>query len=144
MEIDRNLLERKLLALEEYIREIKELQGHALEEFLKDGKLQDLAERRLETAIQCSIDIANHIISRLSLGQPEEYSESFEILGAKNIIPEDFSLILSDMAKFRNVLVHLYDKIDEARVHKAVEDGVKDIIKYAQSIRQFMKEHKEL
>ncbi|MFC1496824.1 DUF86 domain-containing protein, partial [Candidatus Margulisiibacteriota bacterium] len=118
--LDHNLLDRKLLALENFINEIKELQGHTLEEFLKDGKLQDLAERRLETAIQCCIDIANHIISSLSLGQPEDYAESFEILGNKFIIPEDFAKILSDMARFRNVLVHMYDKIDETRVHKAV------------------------
>lgn len=139
--LDRNLLGRKLETLEKYVAEIKELQGHTLEEFLKDGKLQDLAERRLEVSIQCCIDIANHIISRLSLGQPEEYSESFEILGRKFIIPEDFAAILADMAKFRNVLVHMYDKIDEKRVYRAVEEGVNDIVKFAEEIYKYMAKH---
>lgn len=139
--LDHKLLGRKLEALEQYIAEIKELQGHALDEFLKDDKLQDLAERRLEVAIQCCIDIANHIISRLSLGKPEDYSESFEILGRKFVIPEDFALILADMAKFRNVLVHMYDKIDETRVYKAVEEGVNDIIRFAAEIQKYIEKH---
>lgn len=139
--LDRQLLDRKLQTLEEYVLKIKELQGYSLEEFLKDEKIQDLAERRLEVAIQCCIDIANHIISRLSLGRPEEYSESFEILGGKFVISEDFAAILADMAKFRNVLVHMYDKIDEARVHKAVEKGVNDIVRFAEEIQKYIEKH---
>ncbi len=59
-------------------------------------------------AIQSAIDIATDLIAEGRLRRPESYRETFEILGENGILPEPLTRDLSDLAGFRNVLVHIY------------------------------------
>lgn len=63
-------------------------------------------------SIQASIDIANHIIAERKLTRPSTYRESFEILTNENIISAEIGDRLADLASFRNVLIHIYWKLN--------------------------------
>jgi len=58
--------------------------------------------------IQSAIDIATCVIAEERLKKPSTYRETFEILAENGIIPEPLARDLSDLAGFRNVLVHIY------------------------------------
>jgi len=63
-------------------------------------------------SIQTSIDIANHLIAETSKEKPSTYRESFELLADLDIIDRKLAEELADLAGFRNVLVHMYVKLD--------------------------------
>jgi uncharacterized protein YutE (UPF0331/DUF86 family) len=50
------------------------------------------------------------------LRAPQDYADVFRILGEAGILPQDLTEPMQDMARFRNLLVHLYRTIDQERV----------------------------
>ncbi len=77
------------------------------------------------------------IIAQRGLEKPSTYRETFEILGREKIIPEELADGLSDLAGFRNVLVHIYWGLNLEEVYGVLQNDL-DVLK------DFMKCVKEL
>jgi uncharacterized protein YutE (UPF0331/DUF86 family) len=71
--------------------------------------------RRFQTAIEGCIDAAQHVCASEGWGPPDSNAHAMLILGEHDVIPRDLAEAMSDHARFRNVLVHLYADVDEAR-----------------------------
>ena len=74
-------IERRLDELNERLQRLEPLKDKALPEFYQDAYLRDIAERNLEIAAQCCIDIGNRIISLEGAPKPRDYYESILRLG---------------------------------------------------------------
>ena len=85
-------------------------------------------------ATEACVDICNHISAKEHLGIPESYSNCFEILSERGIISEELSKKLSNMAKFRNLLVHLYWKIDNERLYEILQKELGDFEEFIKQI----------
>ncbi|CCJ37001.1 hypothetical protein BN140_2078 [Methanoculleus bourgensis MS2] len=94
----------------------------------------------LLVSIQASIDIANHLIAASSSRRPETYRESFAILCDEGLIPEDLSVQLSDLAGFRNVLVHLYCRLDLDEVYGVLQDDLPVVNRYRDLVRAMLRD----
>lgn len=95
---------------------------------------------RLIVAIDAAVSICNHIASRLSTKAPESYSKCFEILCDLKIISKALSKKLAAMARFRNLLVHLYWQVDDGKVYDFIKSEIKDIENYLEEISTHIKE----
>lgn len=84
-------------------------------------------------AIEACIDICNHINAKVFSQSPESYSHCFELLFEKNILSEQTTAGMGNIAKFRNLLVHLYWQVDDRSV---IETLKKDLYFF----ESFMKE----
>lgn len=108
----------------ERIAQRLELIGRLLEDWEESSATTTLATLRkdrktcfflfyvMETAIQASLDLANHLIANLGLAGPSGYLESFRILGASGWISRSLARRLEELAGFRNVLAHHYPDLD--------------------------------
>lgn len=74
----------------------------------------------LEVAAQCVIDAALDVIARRGLGTPQTYRDAFAVLAREKIIDGALADELQGWAGLRNVLVHMYTKLDLDRVHAAL------------------------
>ncbi len=92
-------------------------QNISLDELRRDRDKQNMVLHALLVSIQAAIDIANHLIAERSLKRPSTYRESFLILSEEGVIPSDLASEMSELAGFRNVLVHLYWGLDLEAVH---------------------------
>jgi len=72
------------------------------------------------------------------LRRPEEYKDVFEILEESSIIPKPLSKRLQNMARFRNLLVHQYTRIDERIVFKILKEDLKDVKEFVRCILNFI------
>lgn len=112
-----------------------------MEEFVQDFRNVESAKHLLQVSIEAMIDIANHIISRGRLGHPKSYAESFGILRAEGVLTpeqvEDYSL----MVKFRNRVVHLYQKIDPDQIYDILQNQLQDFTAFAEKIRLFLRDN---
>ena len=97
-----------LRELDEAARDWERYRSISLEDLRTDRDKRNMVLHALLVNIQASIDIANHLVAASSSRRPETYRESFTILCDEGLIPEDLGAQLSDLAGFRNVLVHLY------------------------------------
>ena len=110
--VDKVLLLRKLAELEEYLRQIKEYANVNVEQYSKDWRIQRIVERTLQMMIESCADIAGHIISDRGYRVPTSYADTFRVLYEKEILTKDLFETVEKMSKFRNIIVHHYDRID--------------------------------
>ena len=78
------------------------------DEFLGDPDKIGSAKYHFIVAIESSIDMCNHVISRNGYRVPEDYGDTFVVMGEVGAFDKDFAEDLRKMVKFRNRLVYLY------------------------------------
>jgi len=130
-------IEIRLQKIREYLRRLESLRQVDKETFLKDINSQAIAERNLQLAIQCCLDIGSHIIAIQGLERPEEYKDIFPILARAKILPEEFAKKIEGLAGFRNILVHDYLEIDLNLVYENIQ-GLDDLEKFARYIVEYL------
>ena len=138
MAIDTNKVKYQLNLLDKYYHKLKEKQSVSKEEFLKDADIQAIVERNFQLAIECCLNIGTHLIAALSLECPEDYGTIFLRLAQADIIPAEFGKKLVNMAKFRNLLVHIYWEIDSGKVHNHLKNSLEDFKEFAGYILKFL------
>lgn len=116
---------------------MKNVNVGSYEEYCKNIILKRFIERNIELAIEQVISICKHIISKLNLREPSSYAECFEILVENGIISEKNLEIYKQMARFRNLLIHIYDKLDDRIVYKIYKERLKDFEIFAEEIKSY-------
>jgi len=108
------------------------------EEFLSDSDKIDSAKYNLILVIEGAIDICNHIVARAGGRAPQDHADCFSILGELNMFSDKFVERLKRMAKFMNLLVHLYSKVDDKKVYQILKEDIQDIRKYIKGIEKII------
>lgn len=136
--VNEDILMTRLNKLKEYIAFLDNIKKYTEVEYVKDPFIYGSSERFLHLAIECAIDIGNHIVSDMRYRKPETNRDVFEILYENEIITLELKENLSDMASFRNILVHDYVKIDRGVVYKIITEDIKDLKLYMkETVRYF-------
>lgn len=128
--MDKALILRKFTELEEYLKQVKEFSGTSVEEYRKDWKAQRIVERTLQMMVEICVDVANHIISDKKYRIPGSYADTFKVLYEEGVLGSEIFELMANMAKFRNILVHHYDKIDESIVIDILKKNLDDFLTY--------------
>lgn len=124
--VDQALILRKIASLDEYYVQISEYTGITIEKYRNDWKTQRIVERTLQMMIELCADIASHVISDKSLRIPETYSDTFKVLGENGILTTEQTDVMVKMSKFRNILVHQYERVDAEIVILVLRKHIND------------------
>ncbi len=84
--VDRDLLLRKLAALDQYVGQVSEFRDITVEQYRRDWKMQRIIERTLQMAIEVCVDISNHMIADRALRVPTTYADAFEVLSEAGLL----------------------------------------------------------
>src|SRR3989344_4984852 len=107
-----------------------------------DRELSDSGMFNLMIGITIILDIGQHLLTRYKQRTAKEYKEVINLLGKEKIVPLEFAEVNIEMAKFRNLMVHDYDKIDEAMAYDYIQK-VPDIFrKFSKYFIEFLDKHK--
>ncbi len=130
-------IERKINTIDERVGRLKTLsQGLAsYEDYIKDKDARDIAERNLQVAIETCLDIGKIIIAQAGLTEPKDNKGIFLSLAAEGIISEKTLGFMAPMAGARNILVHGYDKIDDALIYGILMKHLDDFTVFLREIR---------
>ena len=137
--VDEALILRKLADLSTHIEQIFEFRSLSVDEYKSDWKTQRIVDRTLHIMIEMCIDIAGHLISDRKLRVPESYADAFRILNENSIVSDALIEPLVKMAKFRNIIVHQYEKVDPQIVISILQRNIEDLQKFSDEIVTFMK-----
>lgn len=107
--------------------------------FLNDPDKISSAKYNFIVAIESAIDICNHIISQNGYRAPDDYADTFQVLGEQNAFGKNFVKDLKEMAKFRNRLVHLYWEVDEEQVYELLQTRLNDFKIFLDNIAKFLR-----
>lgn len=89
--------------------------------------------------IQSAIDISNHIIAEKELEVPTTYRETFEILKKERIISKGLANALADLAGFRNILVHIYFRLDLERTYAILQNELIHLERFQRLVKRILK-----
>jgi uncharacterized protein YutE (UPF0331/DUF86 family) len=137
--VDETLILRKLSELDEYYKQITEYKKITISQYSGDWKVQRIIERTLQMMIETCVDIAGHIISDKGFRIPKSYSDTFLVLRENDILGKELFSSVDKMAKFRNIVVHHYDKVDAEIVVGILKKDLKDLTGFRDAIVSFLK-----
>lgn len=108
------------------------------DEYQANKLIRKAVERTLHTAIEASLDIGHHIITVEGYRSPTNNSDVFVILGEQDILPGELVPRLVEMARFRNLLVHEYTRLDNALVYGILSRRLGDFDEFARAVVAYL------
>lgn len=130
---DIELIEKKLAFIDSCVSELRAL--CRVEDIERDVREERFAAHTLQIAIQAALDVASHIVSDQRLGEPESNRELFQKLADSGWVAPQLIAPMRDMAGFRNVVVHGYQRVNPAAVREVVQNHLDDLLNFGASIR---------
>ena len=127
---------RSLLArYREYRGFLEELGLRSNEALRSDFAVMGGVRHYLLLAIETLLDLGSHVISSEGFEPPRNYADIYRVLRDEGVIAAELADKLMAMARFRNVLVHLYADVDEERVLAILRSSLADMDAFVDSIR---------
>lgn len=133
----RKLTSEILTALER-LEDLRKLDASS---FLSDPHKVGSAKYNFIVAIESAIDLCNHVISRNGYRTPEDYADTFRVMGERGAFDAGFTETLSQMARFRNRLVHVYWDVDDREVYKLIQSRLADIRRFLELFGVFIRQN---
>ena len=134
MILNQDLIRTRCQEIEDSLARLEKIKITPKEKFLRDRDLQDIACYRLLVAIEAALCLCFHVAAKRLKKVPEEYAECFAILADAGIIPRELSESLQRMARFRNLLVHMYWKVDYGTLYEVLQNNLKDFRLFSEAI----------
>ncbi len=134
--VEKAKLDHMITNLKRYLKILSSLAETPHRQFLKNSDKIGNAKYHFIIAIECCVDIANHIIASKNFRFPKDNADSFVVLIEEGIIGCEMKNKLRSMAKFRNRLVHLYWDVDDEKIHQYFQESLPDIERYIALITQ--------
>lgn len=128
----------KLAVLEEAVVFLREAASMTPDAFAEDRRTFRAAERYLQLAAEAVFDIGAHVIASLGFDRPQRYSDIIPTLRAHGVVSAETSEALTDLAGFRNLLVHDYGRVDRRRVHRFLETRLGDFRRFAAEVAAYV------
>ncbi len=138
MVISREVINTRLKKLDKALQILQQSSKVSFEELLDNDVLLSAVERNFQVAIECILDIGNHIIAEKGFESPDDNEDIIRILGQEKIIPSDFAEGIKGIAGFRNILVHEYTKIDYALLYNFLTQRLDGLREFARHISIYL------
>ena len=131
-----DVIKNKLARMEEYLTKLQEITPETFNEYEKDWKTQMIAERGLQLLIEIIIDVANRLIATNNWGPIISSADAIRLLALKKVISSEEPYL--KMIRFRDFIVHDYDKVDQAVVFSILTKNLGDIRKFRDEVFNYV------
>jgi uncharacterized protein YutE (UPF0331/DUF86 family) len=122
-----DLIRRRCADIEDAAQRLESLRGMSRADFVIDRDAQDIAVRRRLVAIESALSLCYHVSARQLRRVPEDFAGCIAGLGEARLISPELADRLQAMARFRNLLVHMYWKVDYDRVYDLFTGPLDDL-----------------
>lgn len=133
--VDLDVFDRRLARLEDLVRSLRKLASVERSRYMRDRGLQAQAERWLQLAGECVIDLAHHLISDRGWRMPASYREAFTVLREEGVLSAEQEDQMAGWASLRNVLVHLYLEVDQEILYEIIQGELDQLVDYASAMQ---------
>ena len=136
--VDRILMERVLADIRSHVKDLTDASDITWEIYRTDKRSRRFVERTLHILIEACIDLAQHIIADEKLREPESYRDTFAILAENGILRHSDLENFENMASFRNLLVHYYERVDDETVYGIFKQNLSDFDLFIKRIVEYL------
>lgn len=139
MDTDEIILERLAFLRNEvaYLKHERD-RVRTFEAYVDNTRLRKAVERSLQVAVEACLDVGRRLIALEGFRYPESNRDVFQVLGEESVVSQELLPALLDMARFRNLIVHDYARIDDAKVYAILKKRLGDLDEYARAIVDYL------
>ena len=134
MTLDADVVRGRCQEIAESVARLDRIRDAGREAFLASSDARDIACYRLLIAIEAALALCYHVSARRLRAVPEDYAGCFEGLERAGLLSKPLSDRLQQMARFRNLLIHVYWTIDYDRVFDVVEHDLDDLRAFSRAM----------
>jgi uncharacterized protein YutE (UPF0331/DUF86 family) len=127
MDFDMAKIRSRVQFVEANLAKLEQLRTLTYAEFEANPFQVEAAKYLFQTAIEALLDACTHIAARLRLKTPSEGAELIRLLEKEGLLPKEHASTYVQMVKFRNLLVHLYQEVDNRRVYDIIQNELGDL-----------------
>ena len=137
-------IQDKLYKLEQNTKFIEDILLDSDKKITADVGRYNGLEHLLQLSIQIILDTGAHILAEEFGENPGSYQDVISTLGKRKIIDDKFAAEQTEMAKFRNKLIHDYGNIDHTKVLAYAREAPKVFRAFGKMFVDFIKNDKQL
>jgi uncharacterized protein YutE (UPF0331/DUF86 family) len=104
------------------------------DELVIDSDRMAAVKYRFVVAIEAAIDACHHVAASEGLTAPADFAQAFVVVAEAGFLPADGVAAWQEMARFRNLLVHGYAGVDDARVVAILRDHRADLDQFRREL----------
>lgn len=134
MTLDVDVVRGRCQEIEQSLSRLEMIRAGGREAFLASDDARDIACYRLLIGIEAALALCYHVAARRLRSVPDDYAGCFATLERGGLIAPDLSVRLQQMARFRNLLVHVYWTIDYQRVFDVLEHDANDLREFSRIV----------
>jgi len=124
MTVDLDKIRQKIQYVRSQVRDLEQVCSMDERAFLENALHAAAGARMVQVALEASFDLCAHIIAHEGWGLPKSYREIVLLAVEHGLIPSELRDSYLQMARFRNRLVHLYDRVEERELLQFIRDHV--------------------
>lgn len=136
--VDREVLQRKLQKLQEYLHEIETYQNLTWNDYQGNRQIRRAIERLVQLIVDVAVDINTHSVVDAGGSPPDNAYDSFIKAAEMNLMPYKFAEEIAPSTGERNILVHDYEVIDDLVVFESIPQIIKMYSLYLQYFRKLL------
>ena len=129
-----NKIRDKISDIKQSLKILREYAHEEDDNFISNPEKVGAARYYFIMLIEACMNIANHFCTRLLEKAPTNYAETFLLLGEHGHINSELSNKLAQMARFRNLLVHGYAKVDDRKLLQIIREDLTDVEDFLKEI----------
>jgi uncharacterized protein YutE (UPF0331/DUF86 family) len=135
-----DILIERLTLLRNEVQYLKQERDNlrSFKEYLDNVRLRRAVERSLQVSVEACLDIGRRIIAQERFRYPEDNADVFRVLYEEKVVSAQLLSALLEMARFRNLIVHNYAHIDDARVYGILKRHLGDFDAFARAIVDYL------
>jgi uncharacterized protein YutE (UPF0331/DUF86 family) len=131
MTLNPDLVRSRCSGMGDAVQRLARFTAMPVEQFASSPETVDAACYRLLVGMEAALGLCYHISASRLRRVPGQYAACFDTLLDAGIISPDLADRLKAMARFRNLLVHMYKKVEPASVHAILQKHLGDLRAFA-------------
>jgi uncharacterized protein YutE (UPF0331/DUF86 family) len=141
--VNRVLAERILGDIKANVRDLRNATDITWDVYRTDKRARRFVERTLHIIIEACIDIAQHMISDEGFREPSGYRDTFTVLAEQGVLRKEDLEKFENIASFRNLIVHYYERVDDAVVYGVFKENLSDFDLFVDRIIEYLEREKK-
>ena len=136
--VDSDIIAGRLERLKNYVKQLRTIGKVGKKKVCKNLITFAAMERFLQLAVECTLDVGNHVIAGLNLRKPSTYEQILQILCEEKIIAKKVYSSAKQIASVRNLLVHDYSEVEREKLFNTSRDLLPAFEDLARAYRKFL------
>ncbi|MCY0868392.1 MAG: DUF86 domain-containing protein [Desulfurococcus sp.] len=137
--VDREFVEKTIREIEEGLSEIRSSVALDMESFMRDKSRRFTARYSIILIVEAAADLGIAILRQCFNEKAESYREVFVKLAEKGVLSYNTARGMSLLASLRNMIVHRYWGIDDARIYsEAKSSGIKAVESFIREVEEYV------